>query len=190
MMDNKKKWWGIYSDGKKVEIDEEFVVENCKPFFITRCRINPERTYKVMDGAPKVLPLTSLARDDDFTIIPVYQQLFRDTCAMSAIASAMRYFNDQKAHQLVAKNINSSQKAYNRFRYAETIIMNGNLKYVTKKFKERQLNIVEDLSCFPTLVRLEGHDGSTSHAVATAGKWLFDANLPNAEKISLPLLDW
>jgi hypothetical protein len=76
MMDNNKKWWDIYSDGKKVEIEEEFVVENCKPFFITRCQINPECTYKVMVGAPKVMPLNALARDKDFNIIPVYHQLF------------------------------------------------------------------------------------------------------------------
>jgi hypothetical protein len=99
---------------------------------------------------------------------------------MSAIASALQYFNDQQANKLVAKNISSSQKANDHFLFAETIIKNGKLKNF----------IMEDLSCLPTLVRLEGHDGSTSHAVATAGKWLFDANLPNAEKISLPFLDW
>ena len=49
---------------------------------------------------------------------------------------------------------------------------------------------MEDISCFPTVLVLEGSDGAINHSVTVAGCWLFDSNTKYAQRISLPILDW
>jgi hypothetical protein len=67
------------------------------------------------------------------------------------------------------------------------LFLTGNtLKYDAKKMK----NILDDISCFPTIVQLRTSDNSIGHAVTVVGLWVFEANKAEAEPLSFDFLDW
>jgi len=122
----------------------------------------------------------------------------------SALASAFRYFNDEKAHRIMKEYINRSANETDRLQQMESMLVNRNLRYRVEKFgkeatfrKEavhkrvkRTLNIFENISCYPTVVVLRGSDGSVNHAVTVVGTWVFDSNVAYAQPLTLSLLDW
>ena len=55
---------------------------------------------------------------------------------------------------------------------------------------DSDLNLLLMQSDYPSLFVLMGDDQSVTHAVSTIGPWLFDSNLPNAQKINQEILDW
>jgi hypothetical protein len=199
------KWFGWFGHNVKrryEEVEVCFVERNFSSTFITECMKNPGRVINVPASAPKHRP-----PPDDFRIqtnIPVYQQLHRDTCVASALASAFRYFNDEKAHRIMKEYINRSANETDRLQQMESMLVNRNLRYRVEKFgkeatfrKEavhkrvkRTLNIFENISCYPTVVVLRGSDGSVNHAVTVVGTWVFDSNVAYAQPLTLPLLDW
>jgi hypothetical protein len=74
-----------------------------------------------------------------------------------------------------------------------TMILTGSaFRYEFKKFKsgDGALQIFDDISCFPTLVRLMSGDGTASHCITIAGLWVFDSNKAEAEPLSHDFLDW
>jgi hypothetical protein len=179
------RWWGMYTCGKRQRLSDIFVQDNFTAAFRNKCRNNMGKPQTVNASAPKSHPLTTSQSNP-----PVYLQYFRDTCLMTSFASALRYLNDDRAHKVVCQNILRSEDEQDRFKFAEQVIKANKLKYQVRQFNNRQLNIFQSLSCYPTTLRLAGEDGSINHAVTTAGKWLFDSNMTNAQEISLPLLDW
>ena len=52
------------------------------------------------------------------------------------------------------------------------------------------LDLMSNVSEYPTIAVLEGSDCSVSHAVGIVGNWLFDSNLTNAQPISKDILNW
>ena len=58
------------------------------------------------------------------------------------------------------------------------------------KFTKGRLDPLTNISIYPTLLILQGENGSIDHAVTTVGEWLFDANRRHAERITKELLDW
>ena len=59
-----------------------------------------------------------------------------------------------------------------------------------KQYRTGTLDPLTDLSIYPTLLILEGSDGSINHAVSTVDHWLFDSNWKRAKRINKKNLDW
>jgi len=118
----------------------------------------------------------------------VYQQLNRDTCVLSSAASAFQYFNDIQAHDIVKRNILSSVQQLDRFEFLEEMLKSRKLQYVEER--KKKFNLFTDISCYPTIIGLRGKDGSSNHAVTVVGVFVFDSNVPYAQKLSLNFLDW
>jgi hypothetical protein len=187
MVNKNQQWHGVYSNGKKVTVGVAFVQRNFCNSLIKDCIESPNTPMNIYIGAPKN---TTCPVEFQCTTIPVYQQLHRMTCVLSSAASAFRYFNDQMAHNILRNNILRSEGITNRLGFVESLLVNTKLKYTLKKFGYGQLNIFKDISCYPTLINLEGEDGSCNHAVTVVRTYLFDANAPYAQNLSFGVLDW
>ena len=61
---------------------------------------------------------------------------------------------------------------------------------IDKKVGQFDLDLLLMQSEYPSLFVLMGDDKSVTHVVSTLGPWLFDSNLPNAQKINWEVLDW
>jgi len=185
-------WFSVSECGKRQRLDLEFVNINFRKKFINKCLQHREKNHTVDAGAPRdISPAIMTASLSPITHpIVRYPQMGRETCVMSSFASALSHFNDPNAERIMASAISSSEMAEDRFVFLVDLLNSSNLKFRVKKYKNRVLNILDDFSCFPTVIRLAGKDGSLCHSVTTAGKWLFDSNLSHARQISLPLLDW
>jgi len=201
------KWFGWFGHNVKrryEEVEVCFVERNFCTKFIAECMKNPGKVIHVVASAPKHQPPPDSFRIQ--TMIPVYQQLHRDTCVASGLASAFRYFNDEKAHKILKEYINRSANEADRLQQIKSMLVNRTLRYkvvqygkeprtsFNGKFRHRKcrraLDIFENISCFPTVVILRGSDGSVNHAVTVVGTWVFDSNVAYAQPLTLPLLDW
>lgn len=184
-------WFSVSECGKRRRLDLEFVNSNFRKKFINKCLQHREKIHTVDAGAPRdVSPAMAASLSPIANPIVRYPQMGRETCVMSSFASALSHFNDPKAERIMASAISSSEMTEDRFVFLVDLLNSSNLKFRVRKYKNRVLNILDDFSCFPTVIRLAGKDGSLCHSVTTAGKWLFDSNLSHARPISLPLLDW
>ena len=108
----------------------------------------------------------------------------------SAASSAFKYFGDPMAHELLRNNIASSMTKTNRFDMLRSLLHNTQCRYSGKKYKRGTFNVLEDISCYPTVLVLQGVDGAINHSITVVGCWLFDSNTTYAQRISLPMLDW
>jgi hypothetical protein len=190
MRTRKDKWIGVLSSGAKRSLTEDYVRSNFKRLFRMSCKRSKGVALPIPAGAPRAVPFQDFSPRADAPI--VYQQLTRETCVFSALASAFRYFNDNLAREVVASHILESETVQDRFQYVFDLF-NGHSalkKYRLVKYKNRMFNILMDVSCWPTVVRLAATDEAINHAVVVAGNWLFDANLATAHQLSLPLLNW
>jgi len=100
------------------------------------------------------------------------------------------YFGDQVAGNDIGENITASLEKTDRLQFANELLRTKKLKYVPKIFKRDQLDVLSDISGFPTLCILKGEDGATNHAVTVVGNWVFDANLDKAIPLCRSSLDW
>ena len=57
-------------------------------------------------------------------------------------------------------------------------------------FRKGELNLLADVSDFPTVAILWATDGGIEHAVTVVGNWVFDSNLDRALPLSKGALDW
>jgi hypothetical protein len=94
------------------------------------------------------------------------------------------------AHNILRENILESEKVVDRFNYVESLLCNKSLRFRVQKFGSRKLSILNNISCYPTLINLEALDGGSNHAIAVVGRWIFDSNAQYAQQLSLPVLDW
>ena len=187
MVNSNNEWYGILSWGAREKVTHAFIQRNFTQELIDDCMRKPNQTFRVVIAAPKnhVLPLRYHC-----TMILVYQQLFHLTCVLSSAASAFRYFNDDLAHNILRDNILHSEKEVDRFNFVASLLRNNKLLYSVRKFGYNKLSIFKHISCYPTIINLEGFDGSTNHAIAVVGLWIFDSNAQYAQRLLLPVLDW
>jgi hypothetical protein len=115
------------------------------------------------------------------------------TCAIKSIASAFMFFNDAMACNILLDNYSRSVVASDRIMYIKHLLSDTHkLGYRGKVFKtgDGSLNILQDISCYPTIARVQGTDGSIGHCISVARKWVFDSNKPTAELLTLDSLNW
>jgi hypothetical protein len=182
------RWFGWYGKNSFEEVQVAYVMRNFSKALINQCLQTSDKVCKIPASAPKQSQPTIPVYHS--TLIPVYQQLGNDTCMFSAASSAFNYFGDPMAHDILTRNIISSMSVSNRLDALTSLLYNKQCRYIGKKYKRGKFNVLEDISCFPTVLVLEGSDGAINHSVTVAGCWLFDSNTKYAQRISLPILDW
>ena len=120
----------------------------------------------------------------------VTQQLHRDTCVFSSALSAFKYFGDFKAVTCLRNRLFASTTKPDRLGFLIRTLQHGSLNYQPKLFRQRKLDVLTDLSPFPTVIKLCGKDGQCFHVVTVVGRVLFDSNCTEPLPLCRSALDW
>ena len=161
--------------------------------YIASARKTPGTWVVVESGAYKN-PDNSISDvppcEENAPIVPFIQGNGAPTCMFSSLASGLHWFGDMRASDRVSQLINQSVEQLRRFHSANSVLRTTELGYSTRMYDEGELDILNDLSPFPTLCVLKGKDGATNHAVTVVGRWIFDSTLPYAVPLTKNVLDW
>ena len=185
----KNEWYGVKGIYRE-KLSISYVRSNFSSSFIRRCQNNPGADELVAVGNAKdsFKPATAI-----ITSPPVLMQNGEPTCAIKSIASAFMFFNDEKVCKILLDNTINSVAASDRIMYIKHLLIDTHkLGYREKIFKtgDGSLNILKDISCYPTIARVQGADGSIGHCISVARKWVFDSNKPAASLLTLESLNW
>ena len=118
------------------------------------------------------------------------QQLNRDMCVMSSLASTFMLWGDLKAHDKICQAIKTSLAVLDRFEFAISTVCTSELNYYPLKFAEGVFYPLANKSPFPTLVSLCSIDGSKAHAMTICGDYIFDSNAKHPLPLVAESLDW
>lgn len=187
----KNKWYGA-KGAYREKLSITYVISNFTRSFIQHCQNNPGVDELVSVGNPKV-SFKPVINDVTITSPPVLMQNGEPTCAIKSIASAFMFFNDEKACKILLDNTINSVAATDRIMFIKDLLTDTHkLGYRGKVFKtgDGSLNILQDISCYPTIARVQGTDGSIGHCISVARHWVFDSNKPAAELLTLESLNW
>lgn len=189
MYDNKKKrWWGVFGQSIIEEVSKDWVLENFPEWFINHCLDKPNKKHYIHAGDAKT--------NMDLTVTgykpPVFLQNGKHTCVFSSLASGLRYLNDKKASDFILQHTELSEEASDAIGCAMLLLRGDKMRYSAKIYKSGMgaLQIFDDISCFPTVVRVKSSDGSAGHCITIVGLWVFDSNKAEAEPLSYEFLDW
>ena len=200
-------WYGIKKTGRGVQLLEEFVDDNFKPYFTQLCKEADGKSIEIPDGTSKIHlcheasnlkhrsacepESTDQQHPPKFARGAVFvRQLTRQTCAFSSLALGLSFLGDTKGFEAVRCRIAVSETTLDRFQYAIDVLSSPDLRYYPKKYEEGGLNPLLDISPYPTLVRLCGTDGGIGHTVTIVGRLIFDSNATSPIDLSLDSLDW
>ena len=183
-------------DKQRYFATEEWMTTNFEAEFVEelkrRCLLDKYVQVPVGDTKPF----------DDVTRLPwynkegpsiVFAQGNKKYCAVYSFGSVLHYLKyPGAAHEIIAKAIHmASASSRELIQRIVKLMQHSELKYLQAKvYKRHQLDLLKDISPYPTIAILEGDDGSVSHAVSTIGIYLFDSNLNHAPYISQEVLDW
>jgi hypothetical protein len=189
MYDNSaKRWWGYFGQTASEEVSNDWVTENFPEWFIYKCSQRPNKKHYIHAGSAKT--------NTDLTVTglkpPVFLQNGKHTCVYSSLASGLMYLNDKKASDFVLQHMDLSEEAPDAIGCAIMLLHGVQFRYSAKVYKSGMgaLQIFDDISCYPTVVRLKSSDGSAGHCITTVGLWVFDSNKAEAELLSHEFLDW
>ena len=189
MYDNKKKrWWGIFGQSIIEEVLQDWVLENFPEWFINHCLDKPNKKHYIHAGDAKT--------NMDLTVTgykpPVFLQNGKHTCVFSSLASGLMHLNDKKASDFILRHTELSEEASDAIGCAMMLLTGKELRYSAKLYRTGMgaLQIFDDISCFPTVVRVKSSDGSAGHCITIVGLWVFDSNKAEAEPLSYEFLDW
>ena len=183
---------GYNINGTAFSVDHDYVAREFHDWFIYYVTSMSPRKFGIPDGASTCdksrmcsnLPITHQAKR------VVSQQLHRDTCVFSSALSAFKHIGDFKAVAIIRDRMLLSLERLDRLGYLVDLMANHYLKYQPVLFKFGKLDLLRDLSPFPTVVRLCGRDGYNSHVVTVVGRLVFDSNSADPLPLSAAALDW
>ena len=183
-------------DKQRYFASEEWMLDNFEKEFVEelkrRCHL--DKYVQVPVGDPKTFEdVTNLPWYNNEGPSIVFAQGNKKYCAVYSFGSVLHYLKYFGAsHEIIAKAIHmASASSRELIQHIVQLMQKSELKFLqAKAYKRHQLDLVNDLSAYPTIAILEGSDGSVSHAVSTIGKYLFDSNLNHAPYISQEALDW
>ena len=184
----RKRWWGVFGQSIIEEVSKDWVLENFPEWFINHCLDKPNKTHYIHAGDAKT--------NMDLTVTgykpPVFLQNGKHTCVFSSLASGLRYLNDKKASDFILQHKELSEEASDAIGCAMMLLTGKELRYSAKIYNSGMgaLQIFDDISCFPTVVRVKSSDGSAGHCITIVGLWVFDSNKAEAEPLSYEFLDW
>ena len=179
-----KNFFGYFGADHNEEVSEDWVIENFGEEFRNEVKMGkPYKQWRIRAGDAKTKKM-------DLNITGAKPKVFlqngKDTCVFSSLASGFHYFNDKMASDTLLRNLDVSLLSPDPIQTASLFLTGNTLKYDAKKMK----NILDDISCFPTIVQLRTSDNSIGHAVTVVGLWVFEANKAEAEPLSFDFLDW
>jgi hypothetical protein len=116
------------------------------------------------------------------------------SCLFSSLASALCYLGLHDAANTVASEAikYSADTDLGVFNWNALLLMMGSkCKFLQpRKLHGNALNLLVDISEFPTVMSLEAQDGGTQHAIAVVGRLIFDSNCDRALPLSQSSLDY
>ena len=176
--------------------------------FLSKCRSSRGKLQPIPDGGARsalatarcgaakgAVELTTNHIEDTVAqpcvaaFVPVvkYQQGGDPTCVISSAASAVHAFGDERAAAMLAAHSQESIKHADRMDYLNHTVAKELKGWKVSGALTGDVAALFDAlvtkSPYPTCIRIQGSDGSTSHCITTLGDWIFDSN----ETHALPL---
>ena len=107
-----------------------------------------------------------------------------------SFASALHYKGFKLLANQISQNKHKICNAPNPWLIIDPIVRDKIRWMACKQIKNGLFDPFRDTNEWPTILVLEGEDGSRNHAVTKVGEWIFDSNLPFAVKLSRLFFDW
>ena len=184
---------GMLSDSTVINLTEEYVRRTYSEGFLAT--VVWKQDAKGLEGYQDVTPgntrcnnwLENVEVDKGAPKLK-YVQGDKQTCLLSGAASAF-YFLGLKELAKAVSDMADKYHANGKYGYLcwkklQTTVHEMNRELVpTKILRVMNFDLLNDISSYPTVVQLEGSDGTRQHAVTIVGKYIFDATC----KFALPL---
>ena len=186
-------WYGYVIRGPKTRLSTAYVKKEFTPMFLSSLMERPNRKTCIPVGSVSLMQTHELTQQvvcNASSPPLVLQQMHRDTCVMSSLASAFKYFGDLKSFDIVRRNVQASSIAIDRMQFAVDTICTPELNYRYQRYKQGQLLPLSDLSPFPTLACLCNTDGGVAHCITIVGNIIFDSNTTAPMPLTADSLDW
>ena len=192
----KPRWIARFSDGSKpVDVAQAWVEENFDKNYITQCVVQSRKNGQMVN-----VPIGKKRNDTNHPSIEVHEGLpeishgqgKKDLCLTHSLASCYFWLtNDLVMANQISREWRKREESRDQFGQflcqLKTILPKGQIPLLLDLNAYHPLTSV---SPHPTMVVLEGMDGSVNHAVSISGHWLFDSNLEKAQHLSQWILDW
>ena len=186
----------------KSDTEKSYIVIDFVPAYILFCwrvQVGETEMNATMDVAGK--------RKNKWTTLPEGRSLFhyrvprnlqtvnykntflqgcKATCVIDSLANALMYINHaDTAYTLVSKT-DECLTTNRRLQF----VANGmsSLHYRVERLID--IDILSNISEWPTVCGLQGSDGAKNHAMAVCGDVLFDSNVAVASQLNRNNLDW
>jgi hypothetical protein len=121
------------------------------------------------------------------------------TCVLKGAASCLSYLGFKRIAFFLCNDLKSGQKEESGFEYFQYMMDPKRLEkkerkaFQFMKLKKQQIGswdiLVDSQQYLMCLVGMHSNDGKGDHAVAVAGKWIFDSNLDYALPLTKESLD-
>lgn len=185
-----KRYVGYNISGSADVLEDSYVKEEFHDWFLEYVASLSPRKLGVPDGASMPVKRAMQISPSYAVVTSVTQQLHRDTCVFSSALSAFKYFGDFGAVAHLRDRLFMSTLKPDRLNFLVRTLEHRALRYQPVVFKRQQLNVLTDLSPFPTVAKLCGKDGHCTHVVTVVGRLVFDSNCSEPLPLCKAALDW
>ena len=195
-------WHGIVKPTKftnrRVTLTEEWVNNNVDPNVAKYIKEEGDPTEEQCHGFVSLPPGDSKSYPDQppisahAPVVKYRQSALENTCLIKAAASAAHC----TGHEKLGKRLESIAMSRNHMlKVWEKVLDEVGKNRGVDRLQPRRIKFKDDAfevasSCVFLVMALHGSDGSTTHAVAIAGKWIFDSNLATALPLTKESLDF
>jgi len=184
------------------DIDPKWVRYVFDPVFVALVKREPNQWWPVVVGNARKDNLKKPPEELMTFVVVKYPQGNKNWCLFKSLASALHYcgMNNAAAHfSSTAPTVQSLPRTQAIKTLQDKMIehvpeiagyvaYNGTTRKKTKSLS--LLELVEETTCFPTVVIPRGNDGSSSHAFVVVDDLIFDATQLCAMKLCRQSLDW
>ena len=108
------------------------------------------------------------------------------TCVIDSLANALMYINHADAAYILMSKTDECLMTNRRLQFVANVM--SSLHYRVERLTD--VDILSNISAWPTVCGLQGSDGAKNHAVAVCGEVLFDSNVALALQLNRNNLDW
>ena len=176
----KRAWKGkmkMTNHNQVKDLPPDFIIGNFKPTVIHQWRTNPGRWHKVIPGLPKdhvstVSPITA-------PILHYTNQKLKYTqgnlhlCMLASFSSCLHHMGMTKEAENMMRSVADFEAAHEVYNAFHNIVAKACKPFTLIQNKNFHFDQAEDHFNMPTMVVLEGKDGSCDHAVTVHGTMIF-----------------
>jgi len=179
----------------KVEyLPHDFITGNFKDPVIQQWKTNPGRWHKVPPGLPKdhvssITPMTA-------PILHYTKQKLKYTqgnlhlCMLASFSSCLHHMGMIKEAQNLMRSVAELEAAQEIYSAFHNIVARVCKPFTLIRDKNFNFDQAEDHFTMPTMVVLEGKDGSCDHAITVHGTMIFDSSHTTILQMCKETLDW